>query len=168
MAKWFPQETLGVGLEMSDLDRIAEGRVAEWLAEGPAVPHDVRPFHVLVSAALVSLSADAEELRVGIGRLRRDFIEAAQQRPALEEALSEMDIRDALLIRNELAPDLDEQRLTVEHLQERHFLVLGDMSRNTLDQRFRRARRKARASLRRRRVALLDLLRGSVVVGDAR
>jgi len=79
-----------------------------------------------------------------------------------------MDVRDALLIRNELAPDLDEQRLTVEHLQERHFLVLGDVSRNALDQRFRRARGKLKTALRRRRVALLDLLRESAAVGGAR
>lgn len=168
MARWFPHETLGVGLEMGDLDRIAEARVSEWLAEGPAVPDDVRPFHVIVSAAVQALSAHAEELRAGLANLQRDFLEAAQRRAAVEEVLSEMDVRDALLIRNEMAPGLDEQRLTVEHLQERHGLVLGDVSRNALDQRIKRARVKSRDALRRRRVALLDLLRESAAVGGAR
>ena len=168
MARWFPHETLGVGLEMGDLDRIAEARVSEWLAEGPAVPDDVRPFHVIVPAAVQALSAHAEELRAGLANLQREFLEAAQRRAAVEEVLSEMDVRDALLIRNEMAPGLDEQRLTVEHLQERHGLVLGDVSRNALDQRIKRARVKSRDALRRRRVALLDLLRESAAVGGAR
>jgi hypothetical protein len=168
MAKWFPHETLGVGLEMGDLDRIAEARVSEWLAEGPAVPDDVRPFHVIVSAAVQALSSHAEELRAGLAHLQRDFLEAAQRRAAVEEVLSEMDVRDALLIRNEIAPGLDEQRLTVEHLQERHGFVLGNVSRNALDQRIKRARVKSRDALRRRPVALLDLLRESAAVGGAR
>jgi hypothetical protein len=169
MAKWYPHETLGVGLELGDLDRIAEARVSEWLADGLAVPDDVRPFHVIVSAAVQSLSAHAEELRAGLAHLQRDFLEAAQYRAAVEERLSEFDVRDALLIRNAMAPRLEEQRLTVEHLQERHLLVLGDVSRNALDQRYKRAlRRKSRDALRRRGVALLDLLRESDAAGGAR
>lgn len=168
MARWFPHETLGVGIEMGDLDRIAEDRVAEWLDDGAAVPNDVRPFHIIVSAAMQALSAHADELRAGLAHVQRDFLEAAQRRAAMEEVLSEMDVRDALLIRNEMAPGLDEQRLTVEHLQERHALVLGDVSRNALDQRIKRARVKSRKALRRRQVALVDLLREPAVVGGAR
>lgn len=167
-ARWCPHETLGVGVEMGDLDRIAEARISEWLAEGPEVPNDVRPFHVIVSAAIQALSAHAEELRAGLANLQRDFLLAAQRRAAIAEVLSEMDVRDALLIRNEVAPSLDEQRLTVAHLQDRHGLVLGHVSRNALDQRLKRARVKSRDALRRRRVALLDLLRESAAMGGAR
>jgi hypothetical protein len=168
MARWFPQETLGVGLEMGDLDRLAEARVVQWLTQGPAVPEGIRPFRVIVSAALHALGARAEKLRAGLADLRRDFVEAAQRRAAIEEVLSEMDVRDALLIRNEMAPSMGEQRLTIEHLQERHGFVLGDVSRNALDQRFKRARVKSREKLRRRPVALLDLLRHSGAAGAGR
>lgn len=168
MARWFPHETIGVGMEMGDLDRIAEERITTWLAEMPAAPGDVRPFHVIAAAALRSLSAHAEQLRAGLSNLQRDFVEAAQRRARIEEVLSTMDVRDALLIRNEVAPDLGEQRLTVEHLKERHALALGNASRNALDQRIKRARGKSREALQRRRVALLDLIRESAAVGGAR
>jgi hypothetical protein len=166
-AKWHPHETLGVGVEMGDLDRIAEAHIARWMTEGPAVPDDVRPLHLLVAAAVRALSVHARQLTEGLAHLQRDFLDAAKRRAAVEELLSEMDVCDALLIRNEMAPYLEEQRLTVELLQERHDLVLGDVSRNALDQRVRRARKKSRDSLRRRRVALLDLLRVPAAVGGA-
>jgi len=168
MARWFPHETIGVGMEMGDLDRIAEDRITTWLAETPAAPSDVRSFHVIAAAALQSLSEHAEQLRAGLSNLQRDFVEAAQLRARIEEALSTMDVRDALLIRNEMAPELGEQRLTVEHLQERHALALGDVSRNALDQRIKRARGKSREALQRRRVALIDLIRESAAEGGAR
>src|SRR5207247_4543269 len=138
-----------------DLDDIAEARISEWLADQPAAPDDVRPFHVIVAAAVEALTNRAEELRRELGLLHRDFVEAARRRAEVETVLGEMDVRDALLIRNEFAPHLNEQRLTVEHLRERHFLALGTVSRNALDQRIKRARAKSAEDLRRRRVALL-------------
>lgn len=168
LARWFPHETFGVGVELADLDRNAEERVVEWLAEGSASSEDVRPFHLIVSAALHALNEHAEQLRAGLASLQQDFVAEVRRRASIEEVLSEMDTKDALLIRNEMAPELDEQRLTVEHLQERHMLVLGDVSRNALDQRVKRARTKGREGLRRRRVALLDILRESAAVGGAR
>jgi len=164
MARWFPDETLGVGLDMDELDKIAEDRVEHWLAEDLALHNDVRPFHVIVAAAVHALNDRADELRAGLALLQRDFFEAVQRRAAVERVLSEMDVRDALLIRNELAPALDEQRFTVEHLQERH-TVLGGVSRNALDQRMKRIRAKLKSAPPRRSVALLDLLRESAVRG---
>lgn len=160
MAKLFPQETLGVGVALNDLDRIAEATISTWLASSDPTPAETRPFTVIVAAAMSSLTKHAEDLRAGIGQIQRDFLEEAQRRATVEQILSEMDVRDALLIRNEIAPDFGEQRLTVELLQERHELVMGGVSRNALDQRITRARKKTREALRRRRVALLDLLRG--------
>ena len=122
-------------------------------------PDEVRPFHVIVAAAVAALDVHAHELRSGLAQVQRDFADAAQRRAEFEEVLGEMDVRDALLIRNELAPGLDEQRLTIEHLQDRHAFVLGDVSRNALDQRIKRARVKSKVALARRRPALIDLLR---------
>jgi hypothetical protein len=168
LARWFPHETFGVGMDLVDLDRNAEQCVAGWLTEEPADPEGVRPFHLIVSAAMRALNEHAEQLRAGLANLQQDFVEEARRRAEIEEVLGEMDVKDALLIRNEMAPDLDEQRLTVDLLQDWHMLVLGDVSRNALDQRVQRARTKGRAGLRRRRVALLDILRESATVGGAR
>jgi hypothetical protein len=167
MARWFPTETFGVGLEMIDLDKIAEERTAEWLAQEPVVPDDVRPFHVIVAAALQTLGERADELHRALAELQRDFVEEVQLRGTVEEVLGEMDVRDALLIRNELAPSLGEQHLTIERLQERHLMVLGNVETNTLHVRSGRARSGTRDSLRRKRVALLDLFREAKKKGDA-
>jgi hypothetical protein len=155
-------------MEMGDLDRIAEERVAKWLSEEPTAPDGVRPFDVIVRAAQNALNAHADGLRLALANVQRDFVEELQRRAHIEKALGEMDVRDALLIRNEFAPNLDEQQLTVELLQERHGLVFGDVSRNALDQRKKRSLKKGHDGLRRRRVALLDLLRESAAVGGGR
>ncbi len=116
MARWFPHETSGVGLEMSERNQIAEARISEWLAAAPEVPADVRLSHLIMSATMQTLSARPEKLRAGLVHLQRDFFEAIQRRAKIEEVLSEMGVRDALLIRNELSPELNEQRLRSEHL----------------------------------------------------
>ncbi|MEZ4226972.1 MAG: hypothetical protein R3B13_38885 [Polyangiaceae bacterium] len=159
MVKWFPTETIGVGLDVGELSRIAESRINGWMAEGDPTPADTRPFHMLVAAALHGLDEHVGELRATIATLQSDFIEAARRHAQIEAQLNEMDTTDALLIRNAIAPVLGEQQLTVDHLQRRHFLAMGDVSRNALDQRFRRARQRGAEGLKRRRVALLDLIR---------
>jgi hypothetical protein len=159
MAHWHPEETFGVGLELKDLSEIAEEQVMQWLAEDPAVPEDTRPLHIMVAAALARLTERSTEMRTLLQSMKRDFAEPLALRARIEATLADMDVVDALVIRNAVAPALDEQSLTVEHLQKRHFLALGRLSRSALDQRLRRAKQKMAAKLRRRRVALLDLLR---------
>lgn len=159
MVKWFPNETIGVGLDVGELSRIAQGRIDGWMAEGDPTPAGTRPFPILVAAALHGLDQHIDELRAAIAALQNDFVEATRKHAEIEAHLSEMDTTDALLIRNAIAPVLGEQRLTVEHLQRRHFLAMGDVSRAALDQRFRRARQRGVEGLKRRRVALLDLIR---------
>lgn len=175
LAKWHPHETYGVGLELRDLDAIAEARVDEWFAEEPAAPEGTRPFHVIVSAAAQSLGEHAAAFRAALVGVQQELVEGLQMRAKVEELLTEMDVRDALLFRNQFAPAFGEQRLSVELLQERHWHVLAELSRDALDQRAKRARDKARQmaqdtgeSPKRRRIALLDLLRDAAGVGGAR
>ncbi|GAB4518708.1 MAG: hypothetical protein Tsb0020_37270 [Haliangiales bacterium] len=167
MARWNPRETFGVGIEMIDLDRIAEETVAKWLSAQTAVPADTRPFHVIVAAALTGLTHESEALRDAVRTVHADIRAELLQRAEYEQAFAEMDIREGLLIRNAVAPALDEQKLTVEHLQQRHAMVLGDVSRNALDQRLGRAVKKGTAALKRRRVALFDLLRAAAGISPA-
>jgi hypothetical protein len=168
MARWNPSETFGVGMELKNLDEIAEDIVDRWLSEGPAIPANTRPFHILVAAALERLAERSAEMRTFLWSMQKDFVEAQAIRGHIEATLAQMDAVDALLIRNHLAPAFDEQKLTVEHLQKRHVMALGGMSRDALDQRVHRARQKGAASLRRRRVALIDLLRGGQEATPAR
>lgn len=160
-ARWYPQETIGVGLEIGQLDELAERTVQEWLSKRPAVPSGTRPFRIIVSAALQRMTELTAELHDELQSVQRDFLDAAQKRARIEEALAKMEPAEALLIRNtpEISAVLGEQSLTVERLQGRHFLTLGQVTRNALDQRLRRARQRGAADLKRRRVALLELLR---------
>lgn len=159
MVKWFPDETIGVGLDVGELSRIAEDRVDRWLEAGDPTPADTRPFHILTAAAMQGLDEHVTELRAAFATLQAEFIDAVREHARIEAQLNEMDTTDALLIRNAIAPALGEQQLTVDHLQRRHVLAMGDVSRNALDQRFRRARKRGVEGLKRRRVALLDLIR---------
>lgn len=165
MVKWFPKETIGVGVGLGALSRIAEDRIQVWLAAEDPVPADTRPFHILVAAALHAFDEHVGELRSSLASLKNDFIEALRRQADIETFLNEMDATDALLFRNELAPELGEQKLTVDHLQRRHIIVMGSVSRNALDQRFRRARSRGVERLRRQRVALLDLIREAALEG---
>lgn len=158
LARWYPSETFGVGMELADLDRIAEHRVDSWLSSGPAAPHGVRPFHLVAVAAIESLNSHADELRREMATLQREFVEQLRMRGRIEGLLGAMNAPDAILMRNELASSLDEQQVTVEMLQSKHPLLLGGVTRNALDQRARRARSKPE-QLVRKRPALIDLLR---------
>lgn len=152
-------ETLDAGLTLPELNQIAESQVMHWLAEEPAVPEDTRPFSLIVTAAMVKLTDRSQELHSALMRVHSDVTEAISRRARLETALAEIDIVDALLIRNAVAPAFGEQRLSVERLMSQHSLLLGGSSREALDQRLHRAVKKGVAGLRRRRIALLDLLR---------
>ena len=168
MARSNPGETFGVGMELRDLDEIAEDHVNRWLSEEPVIPANTRPFHILVAAALERLAERSAEMRTFLWSMQKDFAEALAMRGRIEAMFAQMDTVDALLVRNSLAPEFDGQKLTVEHLQKRHIMALGGMRRDALDQRVRRARQKGAVRLRRRRVALLDLFRAQQEATSAR
>jgi hypothetical protein len=160
-AKLEPHEIIGAGVVAPDLDDLAEEHVDRWLAEAPAVPEGVRPFEVIVAAARIALREHACAVREHLAQVHRDLLEAAQRRAELESELNEMEVGDALLVRNELAPHLDEQQLGREHLRERHPVAFGDVGANALDKQARRLLDRAERDghVRRRGGTLLDILR---------
>jgi hypothetical protein len=157
-----------VGAQPADVDRIAEGEVAHWIREAERIPGDVRPLEVLVAAALAHLEEHVAELGAVLARLDDDLATAFRLRAELELKLRDMEAADAVLIRNAFAPALDEQRVEVERLREHHRLVLGERSRDALDQQVSRLRGKMKRGEwpHRRDAALIDLIADSEDQGD--
>lgn len=158
------------GILSEDLSAIAEDSIDRWLADPLPLEHDERPVQILFVAAVAGTEQYAAELATVIGSLQSDYIDQLRSRARIEKALADFDRRDALLIRNamapavsdEMGPDSHERPLSIEHLQARHPLALGGTKRNTLDQRLRRFRRALKAGdlagLRRRDKALIDIV----------
>jgi hypothetical protein len=150
---------------LEDLDRIAEAAVASAVAarsDGPPAPS----LEDLVRRAVERMRDYASDLHVLLSEVAEDVAQAAQEQAALEAAVSvelrKLDSADALLLRNRVAPDLDEQRLSIELLTRDHPLVLGTMTRAAADQRvsrlLRRLRERGPAGLPgRKQPSLIDL-----------
>jgi hypothetical protein len=148
--------------ETGSLGAIADETVDRWLCSGPALPDRVRALEVIVHAAARALATHAKSLAVMLSTLDASLVETLRFRARLAARFAEMDAGVALLIRNTLAPELGESSFTVELLQKRHPLALGQVPRNTLDQRLRRAKSALfggdTTKLRRRQKALIDLV----------
>ncbi len=161
---WHP-ELAEVGVTPEDLSVHAEMTLDIWMAGTSAVPSNVRPLHVLVAAAMEGLQQHAEQLKATLCQMKIEHFDHLARHARLDAYLSQLDTRDALLIRNSYATELEERPLNIDMLQSRHPLVLGDVSRNALDQRLGRARerfaREGKDSLRRssRGKAFIDVVR---------
>jgi hypothetical protein len=130
-----------------DVDGIAAGEVARLVAAWPALEAaggGVRSFQLVLASAMVELTRHAEELRSSLARAQGEVVASFAERAAIEERLRELEPVDALLIRNELAKYLGEERVTVDELMRRHPVLLGGYQRDALDQRISRFRRKLR------------------------
>lgn len=157
----YPEETSMLGVERNDLCEIAERTVANWL-KPPTIPTDgIRPIDVIVAAALSALDEYSQQQRQAMLLVQNDYREQIERQSRFDQLLSELDAGDAVLVRNDLAKELGERRLSVELLQSRHPLVLGDWDRNTLDKRLSRTRKKLLkggvSAVRRKQDALLDI-----------
>lgn len=162
MNRLFPAETTGVGIDVAEINDIAEKRVNEWLSTEPVLPEGVRPLETIVAVALKTLETRVEELKTGLACIRNSLAKALEDRARIEAMLNEMDTVDAVLIRNAMAPRLEEQRFSVDELKRRHKFALDAHSRNTLDQRFRRSLKKNLAQLKRKGPALLDIIKDGI------
>jgi len=143
-------EAMGGAAE--DVDVIAAAEVARLVAAWPALEASegggggggVRTFRLLLAGAMVELTRHAEELRESLARAQGDVVASFAERAAIEGQLRELEPVDALLIRNEMARYLGEDRVTVEELMERHPVLLGGYQRDALDQRVSRFRKRLR------------------------
>jgi hypothetical protein len=150
-----------VGGQARDVDLIAEAEVGRWIehaAEAP--PGDERPLELLVAAGLVDLERHVADLHDVVRRVDGDLASAFRVRAALELKLREMDAADAVLIRNAFAPAIDEQRREVDQLREEHPMLLGERSRDAIDQQVSRLKRRIAGEdwPERRRKAIIDLI----------
>jgi hypothetical protein len=153
-----------VGGSPNDLDAIAEAEVDHLVERAGGAPED-RSFRVLLAAAMIELTRHAELLRVAARRSQAETVASLAERAAIETRLRELDPVDAVLVRNELARYLGDDRLTVDELIARHPVLLGEYRRDALDQRISRFRRRVAAgglaAVRRPdRRSLADLLLG--------
>jgi hypothetical protein len=150
-----------VGGQQRDLDLIAESEVARWIAHASAAPPgDERPLELLVAAGLSDLSRHVADLKDVVRRVDEDLVSAFRLRAELEMKLRQMDAADAVLIRNAFAPALDEQRREVEALRDQHAMLLGERSRDAIDQQVSRLKRRIAGEdwPERRRKAIIDLI----------
>ncbi len=164
-ARWFPSEVYGTGLEDADLDEIAEAQVAWYLETDLGDEPEIRPLQLMVASALEALSHEIELHAFALRNVGRELREVLARRARIEERLASLDVRDAILLRNELAPDLEIQQVSLDLLKERHPVAFGKVKRNALDARLTRLRRRVASEgpsiVRRRGVTLGDL------IGDA-
>jgi hypothetical protein len=151
-----------LGAAEEDVDRIAEAQVDRWLALGAEDTTGVRPLPVLVAAALAHLDAHLDNLKTALARLQDDLAVANRVRAELELKLRDMESSDAVLVKNTFAGEADDEpRISIEELQERHPLLLGERSRAALDQQVSRLRRRIASGEwpQRRGTALIDLIK---------
>jgi hypothetical protein len=146
VAVWPPGSGFqAVGGEPEDLDAIAESEVDLLVGRGAAVAAEERSFRVLLAAAMIELTRHAELLREAVARSQDETVASLAEKSAIESRLRELDPVDAVLVRNELARYLGEERVTLEELMVLHPVLLGGHKRDALDQRISRFRRRVAA-----------------------
>lgn len=150
------------GISSSDMSERAEDSVNQWLATASVSSKGTRPFHVLVAGALLSLTRYVEEVRTALTGVRNDYRLQAIKHARFERLMDELDPTDAMLIRNDCAPDLGEPQFSVELLLKRRPHLSQGRTRNALDQRNRRIKKKIKAGdiagAKRKQPAIISLL----------
>jgi hypothetical protein len=131
-----------VGATDEEIDEIAERQVAKLIEDEPNRPADVRPVHVLLASAMVELTDMVEELRVQLRGLSADLNDRFREAATIQHRLRAIEPVEAALAENALADYLGKQRVSLERLQREHPLLLGSFSRDALDQRASRLRRR--------------------------
>jgi hypothetical protein len=158
-----PDATFMLGMESEDFAEIAEQTVSKWLAASESMTEDIRPFDIMVAAAMDALGRYGDVLQKSMACVTEEYRATVERRAQLELKLAELDPVDAWLIRNDLAATLGESPLSIERLQQRHLDLLPEKNRNAIDQRKSRTRKKlidgGIAAIRRKKPAMLDLIR---------
>jgi hypothetical protein len=158
-------EFASAGARMADVDRIAHDELEWLLANAAKLGPEDRPLHVLVALGMERLNRHVAELLRELRAIMDDVTEAQKLRAVFEAKVEayirDMNLTDAVLIRNRVAPELGEQRVPVEVLQAEHPLALEGMSRAAMDQRVKRLvdhLGETRGLPARRAPALIDLI----------
>jgi hypothetical protein len=124
------------------VDEVADEQVSWWVAQAAAFDGECRPVTTMLAAALLRVMEHAKRLTSLLSRFDGEVVEELKRRDELERVLKRMNSPDAVLVRNWLGPTvLGEQRLSVEALRARHEVLRGQ-TRNALDQRMDRLKRR--------------------------
>lgn len=155
-----------VGGRARDVEAIAEREVdlaLAWRDYGEDLLAMDDPLPTLVAAAVVGLDGHVEGLRAELGALRADVHEALHRRQQIFEVMDALPPDQAVLVENECAGDLGEEKLEADQLRERHPGLLAGLSRDAIYQRVHRLpdrieRLRARPVGRRPSRSLADLI----------
>lgn len=169
------REVVSAGIRMADIDRIAGEELAWLLQHAADLGPEERPLHVLVAMGMERLTRDVQELLRELRAITNEVAHAQKIRAIFEakvEAyLRDMNLTDAVLVRNRVAPELGEQRLPLEILRAERPLALEGMSRAAMDQRVKRLvghLGDTRGLPARRDTALIDLIEDRLVEEESR
>lgn len=166
VAAWVNErEFASSGSRLADIDRLAHEELTWLLEHAEDLGPEDRPLHVLVAVGMERLTQHVQDLlrelrtvaeEVGAAQSERSVFEAK-----LEAYLRDLNLTDAVLVRNRFAPEVGEQRLPLEILQAEHPLALDGMSRAAMDQRVKRLvdhLDETRGLPPRRELALIDVI----------
>ena len=162
IAAWREQLTLAsAGVCTDHLDRTAHEEL-DWLLSHTHVlePED-RLVQLAVAQGMLSLMAHVHELLGELSGIARDVANAMRLRAVVEAHLKNVDLTDAVLIRNRFAPELGEQRVPLEVLRAEHPIALSHLGRAAMDQRVKRlvdSIRDGRGIPDRQSTALIDII----------
>jgi hypothetical protein len=143
----------------SYLSILAEQALNRWLDDDTCDGADVL-VRAIEAAATVKYQ-HVEEARLALAEVRDTVREAEETILRRNLQLGELDIADALLIRNHFATQLGEQPLSYSLLRERHPMAFEGKSDDAMAQRWHRLKQRAvaggLAAERRKSPALIDI-----------
>lgn len=153
-------QTYGIGMSDEEVDAIAESETNVWMDDVFPWTTEVESLEAIAIAGLIRLERHLAKLRMAMRTVNEELRKTLARRARFEARLLELDVRDALLIRNACAEEFDVQRLSLDLVRERHPAVFGDVTRGAMDTRLSRLRNSKTAQIiRRKDICLIDLLR---------
>lgn len=170
IAAWHEQLTLAsAGVCMDHVDRTAHEELTWLLEHTDVLGPENRLVQLAVAQGMLSLMSHVQELLGELRGIASDVANALKLRAGVEAYLKNVDLTDAVLIRNRFAPELGEQRLPLEVLRAEHPIALSHMGRPAMDQRVKRlvdSIKDGRGIADRQRPALIDIIEQRMLEGD--
>lgn len=146
------------------ISRLAESSVRAWLSD-PETDDALVIDHALESAS-AAISLRAMDFAAALRSVEDAVAEAEYRDQQRLMLLRELDLPDALLLRNYTASSFQEQPVSFALLKERHPIAFDELSENAMSQRLTRLKARLAdgdiAGARRRSPNMLDLVREAV------
>jgi hypothetical protein len=167
---WREQLTFAsAGVCMDHVDRTADEELAWLLKHTDQLGPDDSALRVAVAQGMVSLTLHVQAVLDELRRVTEDVAKELRLRAVFESYLKNLDLTDAVLIRNRFAPQIDEQRLPLEILRAERPLALAGISRAAMDQRVKRLTDSLRAGRNipeRKAPAFIDIIEQRFLEAD--